>query len=96
MNGHRNIFTHVTSWLTSKNRDQLRKPMIGNRVWVIFSFFTPIFAASLSGNKYDQVREVMWCLWEYMHYAGSDVAVRFLQELFGQVREFVTVAEEWR
>ena len=53
MNGRRNIFTHVTSWLTSKNRDQLRKPMIGNRVWVIFSFFTPIFAASLSGNKYD-------------------------------------------
>jgi len=27
---------HVTSRLTAKNRDQLRNPMLGNRVWATF------------------------------------------------------------
>jgi len=31
---------HVTCRLTAKNRDQLRKPMLSNRVWVTFTFFT--------------------------------------------------------
>ena len=31
--------THITCRLTAKNRDQLRNPMIGNWVWVTFTFF---------------------------------------------------------
>ena len=29
--------THVTCRLTATNRDQLRKPMLGNRVWATFT-----------------------------------------------------------
>ena len=31
---------HVTCRLTAKNRDQLQNPMLGNRVWATFTFFT--------------------------------------------------------
>ena len=31
--------THVTCRLTVKNRDQLRNPTLGNRVWATFTFF---------------------------------------------------------
>jgi len=31
--------THVTCRLTAKNRDQLRNPTLGNRVWASFIFF---------------------------------------------------------
>jgi len=30
--------THVTCWLTAKNRDQLQNPALGNRVWATFTF----------------------------------------------------------
>ena len=30
--------THVTCRLTAKNRDQLRNPTLGNRVWATFTF----------------------------------------------------------
>jgi len=32
--------THVTCRLTAKNRDQLRNPTLGNRVWAAFAFYT--------------------------------------------------------
>ena len=32
--------THVTCRLSAKNRDQLRNPTLGNRVWAIFTLFT--------------------------------------------------------
>ena len=32
--------THVTCRLTAKNWDQLRNPILGNRVWATFTFFT--------------------------------------------------------
>ena len=32
--------THVTCRLTAKYRDQLRNPMLGNRVWATFTFFS--------------------------------------------------------
>ena len=32
--------THATCRLTAKNRDQLRNPTLGNRVWATFTFFT--------------------------------------------------------
>jgi len=30
--------THVTCRLTTKNRDQLRNPTLGNRVWATYTF----------------------------------------------------------
>jgi len=30
--------THVTCRLTAKNRDQLRNPTLGNRIWATFTF----------------------------------------------------------
>jgi len=32
--------THVTCRLTAKNRDQLRNPTLGNRIWATFTFYT--------------------------------------------------------
>jgi len=32
--------THVICRLTAKNRDQLRNPTLGNRIWTTFTFFT--------------------------------------------------------
>ena len=32
--------THVTCRLTAKDRDQLRNPTLGNRVWATFTFST--------------------------------------------------------
>jgi len=34
--------THVTCRLTAKNRDQLRNPTLGNRVWATFTFYYTI------------------------------------------------------
>ena len=31
--------THITRRLTAKNRDQLRNPTLGNRVWATFTFY---------------------------------------------------------
>ena len=33
--------THVTCRLTAKNRDQLRNPTLGNRVWATFASLMP-------------------------------------------------------
>jgi len=32
------FMTHITCRLTAKNRDQLRNPTLGNRVWATFTF----------------------------------------------------------
>ena len=36
--------THVTYGLTAKNRDQLRNPTLGSRVWATFTLFIPLLA----------------------------------------------------
>ena len=40
--------THATCKLTAKNRDQLRNPTLGNRVWATFTFLMYIDAAKSS------------------------------------------------
>ena len=35
--------THVTCRLTAKNRDQLRSPTLGNRVWATFYLIIDVF-----------------------------------------------------
>ena len=39
MAAYRRVYDSVTCRLTAKNRDQLRNPTLGNRVWARFTFF---------------------------------------------------------
>ena len=41
------FMTHVTCRLTAKNRDQLRNPTLGNRVWATFTFMLMISETKL-------------------------------------------------
>jgi len=43
--------THITWRLTAKNRDQLRNPTRGNRVWTTFTFFITDVAPRRSGRR---------------------------------------------
>ena len=36
------FMTHVTCRLTAKNRNQLRNPSLGNRVWASFTFYVSV------------------------------------------------------
>jgi len=38
MAAYRRVYDSRHLWLTAKNRDQLRNPTLGNRVWVTFTF----------------------------------------------------------
>jgi len=49
--------THVTCMLTAKNRDQLRNPTLGNRVWATF------FALLLIGANNTQIIFITRALW---------------------------------
>ena len=40
--------THITCRLTAKNRDQLRNPTLGNRVWATFTFFIDRVSVTIS------------------------------------------------
>ena len=39
MAAYRRVYDSVTCRLTAKNRDQLRNPTLGNRVWATFTFY---------------------------------------------------------
>jgi len=43
--------THVTCRLTAKNRDQLRNPTLGNRVWATFTFTFLAFGGHVPGGS---------------------------------------------
>jgi len=45
--------THITCRLTAKNRDQLRNPTLGNRVWASFTFYLRqcVVAAAFNGTR---------------------------------------------
>jgi len=42
--------THVTCRLTAKNRDQLRNPTLGNRVWATFTFYRTKLHVEVDGK----------------------------------------------
>jgi len=42
--------THITCRLTAKNRDQIRNPTLGNRVWASFTFTERRVAVVEYGN----------------------------------------------
>ena len=45
--------THITCRLTAKNRDQLRNPTLGNRVWATFTFLPAAALVQSSGTWLD-------------------------------------------
>jgi len=52
---------HVTCRLTAKNRDQLRNPTLGSRVWATFTFFRtrvelPLRCADVETSCFRRVR----------------------------------------
>jgi len=49
---------HVTCRLTAKNRDQLRNPALGNRVWATFTFF--VYICTLCTPRRRSVVKVPW------------------------------------
>ena len=51
--------THVTCRLTAKNREQLRNPTLGNRVWATSTFL--LFSQSLNINcvQHDTIRDAI-------------------------------------
>jgi len=77
--------THVTCRLTVKNRDQLRNPTLGNRVWATFTFFTvadwmadrlSVFATwptlpAASISKYRQ-RRLVWATFTFFKVSVLD------------------------
>ena len=55
--------THVTCRLTVKNRDQLRNPTLGNRVWAIFYLMFYYVLLRHNGSKtYSSIHT-----WAYSH-----------------------------
>jgi len=55
------FMTHDTCRLTAKNRDQLRNPTLGNRVWVTFTFlFTVLSCLPSEVNGYCNVHISQW------------------------------------
>jgi len=51
--------THVTCRLTAKNRDQLRNPTLGNRVWATFTYFLRLQNADRSGIRQREAGRVV-------------------------------------
>jgi len=47
------FMTHVTCRLTAKNRDQLRNPTLGNRVWATVTFFKKNNSSAINGEAAD-------------------------------------------
>ena len=52
--------TPVTCRLTAKNRDQLRNPTLGSRVWATFTFFAQVVYAVAALAKAIYVRMFNW------------------------------------
>jgi len=52
--------THVTCRLTTKNRDQLRNPMLGNRVWATFTFLTQLEKSTVSNDLVKRFNVVLY------------------------------------
>jgi len=50
--------THVTCRLTAKNRDQVRNPMLDNRVWATFSFTSTVICLGFARSWSELVTQL--------------------------------------
>ena len=55
------FMTHVTCWLTAKNRDQFRNATLGNRVWATFTFC--LYCAHCDYCDYCILMRLVTCKW---------------------------------
>ena len=49
------LLSHVTCRVTAKNRDQLRNPMLGNRVWATFTFYSPLRCSGIGSESVQKI-----------------------------------------
>ena len=66
MAAYARFMTHVTYRLTAKNRDQLRNPMLGNRVWATITLFRAIvvlYEISLTAEWLCETALVFFLYW---------------------------------
>ena len=54
--------THVTCRLTAKNRDQLRNPTLGNRVWATFTFLVWVRLSSGLDVGLEALQDHLWAV----------------------------------
>ena len=69
--------THDTCRLTAKNRDQLRNPMLGNRVWATFTFLDPS-QASDSDVRWGRANAQSWST-RVCYIVGNKLTCRWTQ-----------------
>ena len=67
--------THVTCRLTAKNRDQLRNPTLGNRVWATFIFLVLVGLQSFM-RFYSDVGVDVDCWHYFLMYFVISAALR--------------------
>jgi len=69
--------THITCRLTAKNRDQLRNPTLGNRVWATLNFlhWSSVFYVAVCLRRSGRRRKFR-CRLEHAKAAGSVVRWR--------------------
>jgi len=70
--------THLTCRLTAKNRDQLRNPTLGNRVWATFTFLGSMYIIIIIdiihiGRLHWKVGKIAITARRYRRYHGPDV-----------------------
>jgi len=81
--------THVTCRLTAKNRDLLRNPTLGNRVWATFTFFSKeqtskiYLLACLQNQIPDKKIEMRWRFKSWPEGHHSKVTLQLVQKSDG-------------
>jgi len=84
MAAYRRVMTHVICRLTDKNRDQLRNPTLGNRVWAASTFFTHTHTGTLSIYYHYDNDDYYYC---YYNYYDSRLMASFQDNLGKPVPE---------
>jgi len=72
--------TPVTCRLTAKNRDQLRNPTLGNRVWATFAFTIPLWTphcSALCQHRHNIIVTIIyWCYYAQQALSNGRPSVR--------------------
>jgi len=78
--------THITCRLTAKNRNQLRNPTLGNRVWATFTFLSLVGVKDAGRGVFG--RHTLSPTSATTHYSSPDNAIGLVAQykLSGYVR----------
>ena len=72
------FMTHITCRLTANNQDQLRNPMLGNRLWSTVTFLMLRGCRSLANNKPDSSKESHCGSVCLMHYTVLSISTMLM------------------